>query len=125
MSTNYLDTIHSPQDIKKLSLSELENLAKECRERIIDVMSINGGHLASNLGSIELSIAMHYVFDSPKDRFIFDVGHQCYTHKLLTGRNARFETIRKTGGLSGFLHPKESPHDIFYTGHAGAALSQA
>ncbi|MDN3504073.1 MAG: 1-deoxy-D-xylulose-5-phosphate synthase [Rhabdochlamydiaceae bacterium] len=123
--TNFLDSISSPDDIKHLSLSELESLAKECKARIIDVMAINGGHLASNLGSIELTIAMHKVFNSPKDRFVFDVGHQCYTHKLLTGRNNRFETVRQSEGLSGFCHPKESEHDPFYTGHAGAAFSQS
>ncbi|MCF7851766.1 MAG: 1-deoxy-D-xylulose-5-phosphate synthase [Simkaniaceae bacterium] len=120
-----LEMIQSPRDIKNLSYSELEVLAQEVRERIIDVMAINGGHLASGLGAVELTIALHAVFDSPKDRFIFDVGHQCYPHKILTGRNDRFHTVRKYEGLSGFFHPEESEHDPFYTGHAGPALSLA
>jgi len=120
-----LDSIHSPENIKDLSIDELKNLAKEIRGRILDVMSENGGHLASNLGSIEFTIALHKVFDSPKDKFLFDVSHQVYTHKILTGRNNAFHTVRKFGGLSGFSHPPESIHDHFYAGHAGTALSIA
>ena len=113
-------------NIKNLSLDELSALASQIRLRIIDVMSKNGGHLASNLGTVELTLGLHYVFNSPEDRFIFDVSHQTYTHKLLTGRdNDLFDKIRKTGGLSGFAHPEESPHDHFYAGHAGTALSLA
>lgn len=125
MSNTILKNIQSPQDIKQLSLSELNILASEVRQRIIDVMSVNGGHLASNLGSVELSIALHKVFDSPEDKFIWDVSHQTYTHKILTGRKDRFHTIRQYKGLCGFSHPKESPHDHFYAGHAGTALSLA
>lgn len=121
-----LNQIQSPHDLKKLKITDLKTLASEVRERIIKVLSVNGGHLASNLGSIELSIALHYVFDSPLDKFIFDVSHQTYTHKLLTGRNDhRFDKIRKPDGLSGFAHPKESEHDHFFAGHAGTALSLA
>lgn len=120
-----LSTIQNPQDIKKLELSELHTLSQEVRERIISVMSINGGHLASNLGSVELTIALHKVFDSPVDKFIWDVSHQTYVHKILTGRNSFFDKIRQFKGLCGFGCPKESPHDHFYAGHAGTALSLA
>ncbi|MCB1116398.1 MAG: 1-deoxy-D-xylulose-5-phosphate synthase, partial [Chlamydiia bacterium] len=123
--TPLLDTISHPQDLKKLSIDELKMLAQEIRSRIIDVLSKTGGHLSSNLGIVELTIALHRTFESPKDKFIFDVGHQSYVHKLLTGRNPRFPTIRQSEGLSGFIDPKESPHDLVYTGHAGNALSLA
>jgi 1-deoxy-D-xylulose-5-phosphate synthase len=113
------------RDLKKLTLSELEQLAQELRQRIIDVLSINGGHLASNLGTVELTVALHKVFQSPDDKFIFDVSHQTYAHKLLTGRSQQFDRIRQFKGLCGFAHPKESPHDHFYAGHAGTALSLA
>jgi 1-deoxy-D-xylulose-5-phosphate synthase len=125
MNQSFLENIQSPNDVKKLSLSELNLLADEARQRIIDVMSVNGGHLASNLGAVELTIAMHKVFNSPDDKFIWDVSHQTYTHKLLTGRNSQFDTIRQYKGLNGFSHPKESPYDHFYAGHAGTALSLA
>ncbi len=120
-----LSTICSPADIKDLDTPRLIELASEIRQRIIGTMSHNGGHLASNLGSVELTIALHKVFNSPDDKLIWDVSHQTYTHKLLTGRNASFDTIRKHKGLCGFSHPKESPHDHFLAGHAGTALSLA
>jgi len=121
-----LERIPSPQELKKLHIDELNDLAQEVRARLLNVLSVTGGHLASNLGSIELSIALHYVFNSPQDKFIFDVSHQTYTHKLLTGRNNElFNQIRAYKGLSGFAHPKESKHDHFYSGHAGTALSLA
>lgn len=120
-----LKTIHSPDDIKNLSIAQFEQLAAEIRQRIIEVMSINGGHLASNLGVVELTLALHKVFNSPEDKFIWDVSHQTYVHKLLTGRNDRFHQIRQFKGLCGFSHPKESPHDHFHAGHAGTALSLA
>lgn len=120
-----LSKITSPEDIKNFSLAQLIELASEIRHRIIEALSINGGHLASNLGSAELTIALHKVFNSPEDKFIWDVSHQTYTHKLLTGRNDRFHTIRKHKGLCGFSHPKESVHDHFFAGHAGTALSLA
>jgi len=120
-----LEKLKNPKDIKNLSFEELDLLSEEIRKRIIEVLSINGGHLASNLGIVELSIALHKVFDSPYDKFIFDVSHQSYTHKLLTGRNKSFDSLRQFRGLSGFSNPKESIHDHFYLGHAGTALSLA
>lgn len=120
-----LSQIKSPKDVKKLTFPELCNLAADVRKRIIDVMAINGGHLASNLGSIELTIALHKCFNSPDDKFIWDVSHQTYAHKILTGRNHLFDKIRQFNGLCGFSNPKESPHDHFYAGHAGTALSLA
>jgi len=123
MSHSFLQDIHTPEDIKHLSLSQLNLLASEIRSRIIEVMAVNGGHLASNLGAVELTIALHKVFNSPTDKLIWDVSHQSYVHKLLTGRADRFDTIRKFKGLCGFCHPKESIHDHFHAGHAGTALS--
>ena len=120
-----LDRINYPLDLKELSIEELNSLAKELRGLIIDVMAVNGGHLSSNLGSIEVILALHYVFNSPLDKFIFDTSHQIYPHKILTGRKDSFHTIRKFEGLSGFASPKESPHDHFYSGHAGTGLSLA
>ena len=123
--TPILDALSHLEDLKQFTLEQLQTLAKELRLRIIDVVSQTGGHLASNLGVVELTLALHRVFRSPQDVLIFDVGHQCYPHKLLTGRRALFSSLRQTGGLSGFTDPKESPHDHFYAGHAGNALSLA
>jgi 1-deoxy-D-xylulose-5-phosphate synthase len=120
-----LDRIYHPSDIKSFSLKKLRALAQEIRDRIIEVMSVNGGHLSSNLGIVELTIALHYVFNSPQDQIIFDVSHQCYSHKLLSGRASQFEHIRQYKGLCGFSHPGESPHDHYFAGHAGTALSTA
>ncbi|MDR2779338.1 MAG: 1-deoxy-D-xylulose-5-phosphate synthase [Puniceicoccales bacterium] len=121
-----LDTIHAPHDVKVLNRDQLKELAKEIRQTLINVTATNGGHLASNLGIVELTIALHRVFDSPRDRFVFDVSHQTYVHKLLTGRNdAKFRQIRMEGGYSGFSDPTESEHDTFIAGHAGTALSVA
>lgn len=120
-----LPRIKSPADLKALSIEELDGLAGEIRERIIGVVSAQGGHLASNLGMVELTIALHRVFDFLSDRLLWDVGHQAYVHKILTGRNDRFETIRKTGGLSGFPNIDESPYDLFSVGHAGTAIPTA
>lgn len=120
-----LDHIRSPWDIKRLSLGELQQLAAEIREELITVLSKNGGHLGPNLGVVELTIAMHYVFNTPTDHFVFDVSHQAYVHKLLTGRREQFHTIRTPGGLSGFMLRTESPHDCYGAGHAGTALSAA
>jgi 1-deoxy-D-xylulose-5-phosphate synthase len=120
-----LDTVHSPADIKKLSIPQLEALAQEIRERLILTLSKTGGHLGPNLGVVELTLALHYVFDTPADRFVFDVSHQAYVHKLLTGRRERFETIRQPGGLNGFMLRTESEHDSYGAGHAGTALSAA
>jgi 1-deoxy-D-xylulose-5-phosphate synthase len=121
----YLEKIESPADIKKLKIEELRVLAGELREAIIQRVSENGGHLASNLGVIELTVALHYIFESPKDRIIWDVGHQSYSHKLLTGRRGKFETIRKDGGISGFPKREESEHDAFGTGHSSTSISAA
>lgn len=120
-----LERIHSSEDVKRLSSKELPVLAQELRARIIDSVSRNGGHLASNLGVVELTIALHRAFDFPKDALIFDVGHQCYAHKLLTGRADSFDTLRQFGGLAGFPRREESPHDAFDTGHASTAISAA
>ena len=118
-----LGRISQPWELKKLSFYELRFLAEEIRDRIMDVLSTTGGHLSSNLGIVELTLALHYVFDSPRDKFIFDIGHQTYVHKLITGRNSCFPSLRQGGGLSGFSYPPESLHDHFYSGHAGNALS--
>jgi 1-deoxy-D-xylulose-5-phosphate synthase len=120
-----LDGINSPEDLKKVPPEKLPALTDEIRSLIIDVVSKNGGHLASNLGVVEMTVALHYVFDSPRDKIIWDVGHQCYTHKILTGRKDRFPTLRRHGGLLGFPDRRESEHDIFNTGHASTALSAA
>jgi len=120
-----LDKINSPEDLKKLSIEELDELAREIREYMIDVLSRVGGHVAPNLGSVELTLALHYVFESPRDKLIWDVGHQAYPHKIITGRKEAFKTIRQWGGISGFLKRSESPHDIFGAGHASTSLSAA
>jgi len=120
-----LETITSPHQLRRLDNAQLEALAGEIRQRIIHSVSKRGGHLASNLGTIELTIALHYVFDFSHDRLLWDVGHQCYTHKLLTGRAERFDTLRQAGGISGYPAPAESPYDLFATGHAGTAISAA
>lgn len=123
MKYKILENIKSPSDIKSMSIGELNELAAEIRAKMIETVSKNGGHLASNLGAVELTIAMHLVFDSPNDQFVFDVGHQCYTHKLLTGRYKDFDSIRTKNGISGFCRPNESEHDIFYSGHSGTSVS--
>ena len=120
-----LDSIKGPDDLKRLSIPELTELAGEIRERIISVVSATGGHLAPSLGTVELAIAIHYVFESPKDKIIWDVGHQAYAHKILTGRNEAFASLRQEGGLSGFPKPSESEHDAFGTGHGSTSISAA
>ena len=121
-----LETIHGPADVRALPASRLPGLAAEIRARLIDVTARNGGHIGPNLGVVELTLALHRVFETPGDRLVFDVAHQGYVHKLLTGRNGPgFDRIRQTGGLSGFLSRDESPHDAFGAGHAGTALSAA
>lgn len=121
----YLSNIKSPDDIKKLDDKELIELSAEIRKKLIQTISKNGGHLASNLGVVELTLAIHKVFDSPKDKIVWDVGHQAYTHKLITGRFEDFDTIRQKDGISGFCHPNESQHDVFYSGHSGTSVSSA
>lgn len=123
--SRYLDMINTPEHVKKLKIDQLIALASEIRTEIIQGVAHSGGHLASNLGVVELTIALHRVFDTPKDKFLWDVSHQVYVHKLLTGRKDRFHTIRQTGGLSGFALRSESEHDCFGAGHAGTALSAA
>jgi len=120
-----LDSISSPDDLKSLNREDLPRLADEIRRRLIETVSKTGGHLAANLGAVELTLALHYVFDSPRDRIIWDVGHQCYTHKLLTGRREAFDTLRQWGGLSGFPSHQESEHDAFNTGHGSTSISAA
>lgn len=120
---SFLEDINSPADLKQLKVSDLPTLAREVRKCIVEVVSQNGGHLASSLGAVELSIALHYVFDTPQDRIIWDVGHQSYTHKLLTGRRSRFHTLRQHEGLSGFTRISESPYDAFTTGHSSTSIS--
>ena len=123
MDYKILSSVCSPEDIKSMNSEKLGELSDEIRKKLIETVSLNGGHLASNLGAVELTIALHKVFRSPDDQIVFDVGHQCYTHKLLTGRYDKFSTLRKKGGLSGFCRPSESEHDIFYSGHSGTSVS--
>src|SRR3972149_10983379 len=120
-----LDTIGSPADLKRLSHDRLADVAREIRKVLIQTVSHNGGHLASSLGVVELTIALHRVFDSPEDKIVWDVGHQSYAHKLLTGRYQSFHTVRQYGGLSGFTDRIESPHDAFGAGHASTSISAA
>jgi 1-deoxy-D-xylulose-5-phosphate synthase len=124
-STTILEHIREPGDLKGLGVVELQQLSAEIRDMIVSTVSRNGGHLASNLGVVELTIVLHRVFDSPYDKIVWDVGHQCYTHKLLTGRYTAFSTLRQSGGLSGFPKRSESPHDVFDTGHASTSISAA
>ena len=124
-NTSLLERIRGPEDLRDLSFPELNQLAREIRLLIISTVSRNGGHLASNLGVVELTIALHLVFDSPGDRIVWDVGHQCYAHKMVTGRAPEFGALRKLGGLAGFPKRSESPHDAFDTGHASTSISAA
>ncbi len=121
----YLERINSPQDLKRLKIDQLTQLAREVRSRIIEVVSSRGGHLASNLGTVELTIALHYCLNMPEDKIIWDVGHQSYAHKILTGRNKDFDSLRQYKGLSGFPNPQESVYDVFITGHSGTAIPLA
>ena len=121
----YLERINDPSDLKKLNIKQLRVLAEELRSEIIKVVSDQGGHLSSNLGMVELTIAMHYVFDAPRDKLVFDVGHQCYAHKLLTGRYQSFQKLRSKGGAGGFPRLEESEYDAFTAGHASTAISAA
>lgn len=125
LNFEFLGRVNSPEELKKLNFDELDKLCEEIRTYLIEVVSKNGGHLASNLGAVELTVALHRVFNSPEDAIVFDVGHQCYTHKLLTGRYENFVTLRKEGGISGFMRPDESEHDPFVTGHASNSIAAA
>jgi 1-deoxy-D-xylulose-5-phosphate synthase len=120
-----LEKITGPVDLKKLSVKQLNELADEIRQFIVDTISRTGGHLASNLGVVELTVALHYVFDFQKDKLLWDVGHQCYAHKILTGRKDKFACIRQRDGISGFPDPAESVYDQFVVGHAGTAIATA
>ena len=120
-----LSRVKGPESIRMMPLTDLTALAEEMRGVIKETVSSNSGHLASNLGTVELTIALHYCFDFQSDRIIWDVGNQCYAHKILTGRRRLFRTIRTTAGLSGFVNHRESPHDHMTAGHAGTALSAA
>src|ERR1700685_864601 len=121
----YLDMVDTPEHVKKLTLPQLQELAGEIREELIAGLAKGGGHLGPNLGVVELTLALHKVFTTPKDKFVWDVSHQVYVHKILTGRKDRFRTIRQTDGLNGFALRTESEHDCFGAGHAGTALSAA
>ena len=120
-----LDSINSPADIRAMNIQQLNQLADEIRQMIIETTSKNGGHIGPNLGVVELTLALHYVFDTPNDKIIWDVGHQSYAHKIITGRRDSFSTIRTPGGLSGFCHRDESEYDCFTTGHSSTSISQA
>jgi 1-deoxy-D-xylulose-5-phosphate synthase len=123
--TPYLDRVNEPPDFRHFSISELRGLANDVREHLIEVVSKTGGHLGAGLGAVELTVALHHVFETPRDKIIWDVGHQAYPHKILTGRKDRLGTIRQYGGLSGFLKRSESPYDVFGAGHASTAISAA
>jgi 1-deoxy-D-xylulose-5-phosphate synthase len=120
-----LEKVNVPEDIRKLDIASLNRLAREIREKMIDTVSRNGGHLASSLGTVELTLAIHYVFDTPRDKLIWDVGHQAYAHKIITGRKDLFHTLRKKGGISGFPRREESPYDVFNAGHSSTSISAA
>ena len=124
MST-YLEMVNGPAHVKKLTLPQLQDLAVEIRQELIGGLAKAGGHLGPNLGVVELTIALHRVFNTPQDKFVWDVSHQVYVHKILTDRKDRFRTIRQTDGLNGFALRSESPHDCYGAGHAGTALSAA
>src|SRR5881296_4136932 len=123
--TRYLDMVDHPAHVKKLTLTQLESLGEEIRHELISKLAKHGGHLGPNLGVVELTLALHRVFSTPQDKFVWDVSHQSYVHKLLTGRKNRFHTIRTTGGLNGFALRTESEHDCYGAAHAGTALSAA
>ena len=123
--TKILDTIDKPGDLKNLTYSELTQLASEIREELVSVVSANGGHLASNLGVVELTLALHRVYSAPHDKIVWDVGHQAYAHKLVTGRRKEFASLRQYGGLSGFTSREESEYDTFGAGHSSTSISAA
>jgi len=120
-----LEKINDPKDLKKLDIKDLSILAGEIRSEIVKVVSVTGGHLSSNLGAVDLTLALHYVFDAPRDKIVWDVGHQTYAHKLITGRRGRFHTLRKHKGLSGFPKREESVYDVFDSGHSSTSISVA
>ncbi|MCX8009844.1 MAG: 1-deoxy-D-xylulose-5-phosphate synthase, partial [Ignavibacteria bacterium] len=119
----YLFSINSPADLKKIPRNELKVVAEEIRDYLVEVISQIGGHLGASLGAVELTIALHYVFDTPRDKIIWDTGHQAYPHKILTGRREQLKKIRQLGGISGFLKRTESEYDVFGAGHASTSIS--
>src|SRR5579864_8514618 len=123
--TPLLDQVHIPADLRKLPESDLKQLAEELRQELIDTVSVTGGHLGAGLGVVELTVALHYIFDTPRDRLIWDVGHQAYPHKILTGRRDRIRTLRQGGGLSGFTQRSESEYDPFGAAHSSTSISSA
>ena len=120
-----LEGINSPEDIRCLEIEDLNTLAGEIRQEMLEVVSRNGGHLAPSLGAVELTLAIHYVFDTPRDKVIWDVGHQAYAHKIITGRREAFDSLRKMGGISGFPKRGESVYDVFGAGHSSTSISAA
>src|SRR5687767_8539542 len=124
-ATPLLDTVATPERLRELDKSQLKPLADELREEMIAAVSVTGGHLGAGLGVVELTVALHYVFDTPRDRLIWDVGHQAYPHKILTGRRDRIRTLRQGGGLSGFTKRSESPYDPFGAAHSSTSISAA
>ena len=125
MNVNLLETIKYPEDLRRLSVDELPQVCQELREDIVQELSVNPGHLASSLGVAEITVALHYVYDTPEDRIVWDVGHQAYGHKILTGRREQFYTNRKLGGIRPFPSPLESEYDTFACGHASNSISAA
>ena len=121
--TSLLDQVNYPSDLKKFKKNELNQLTKELRQELIDVVSTTGGHLGAGLGVVELTVALHYVFDTPKDKLVWDVGHQAYPHKIITGRRDKIRTLRKGGGLSGFTKRSESEYDPFGAAHSSTSIS--
>ena len=122
---NYLNQINFPSDLKKISESKLQKVADELREEMIDAVSVTGGHLGASLGVVELTVALHYIFNTPNDKLIWDVGHQCYPHKILTGRKDKIRTLRQGNGLSGFTKRLESEYDPFGAAHSSTSISSA
>jgi len=125
MKYQFLDTIDSPADLRKLQVKDLRAVCADVRDFLVDSVSQTGGHFGAGLGAVEVAVALHYVFETPKDRLVWDTGHQAYPHKILTGRKEKMKTIRQLGGLSGFLKRAESEYDIFGAGHASTAISAA
>ena len=121
----YLDKINFPSDLKKISESKLQKVADELRDEMINAVSVTGGHLGASLGVVELTVALHYIFNTPNDKLIWDVGHQCYPHKILTGRKDKIRTLRQGGGLSGFTKRQESEYDPFGAAHSSTSISSA
>src|SRR2546421_5252720 len=121
----FLERVNEPRDLRDLSKDDLLQLCREIREFTVDAVQRTGGHISSSLGTVELTVALHRVFDSPRDKLVWDTGHQAYVHKMLTGRRGRFDTLRQFGGISGFLARVESEHDHFGAGHAGTSISAA